>query len=359
MEHYYLIKSMLSEYAIFGNTSWEYVVALFVFVASMVGLKVFQTVILSRLRKLAKKTDTDFDDALLEALGKLGSWFYIAVSILIMTRYLTVSEKIMMPLSVVLFLVLIKEVIEAVSRMVDYFMTLYQKRLEDDADKAHTASMMRILRGVVIFILWSVALLLLLSNYGVDVTSLIASLGIGGLAVALALQNVLSDVFSSFSIFIDKPFQVGDYISLGGDNAGTVEHIGLKTTRLRTLRGEELVVPNKELTASKVQNFRKLEERREVCSFAVRYDTAQKKLASIPSLVETIVTKIDGVRFSRCHLIKLGDSGLEYECVYQVESSDYMVFSNLREQILLALHQEFTKQKIGLTYPTQTIVVEK
>ena len=359
MERYYRIKGILDEYSLFQNTAWEYGVAIGIFIVSLLILKLFHSVILARLRKLAKKTKTDFDDAILEAFAKFGSSFYIAISLLVMTRYLTVSERIMKPVSVILFLIIIKEVIGSVSRMIVYSTKLYQKRLDAEADKAHTESMMRMFRGLTIFILWCVALLLLLSNYGVDVTSLIASLGIGGLAVALALQNVLSDVFSSFYIFIDKPFQVGDYISLGADTAGTVERIGLKTTRLRTLRGEELVVPNKELSASRVQNFRKLKTRRDVFTFAVRYDTAQKKLAEVSKIVEDIITSLDGVNFLRCHLVTLGDSGLEFECVYTVDSSDYIVFSNLREQILLRINETFIKKKIGLTYPTQTIMLEK
>lgn len=360
MEQYTIIKSILLKYSVFGNTAWGYGVAIMLFVCSLLALKIFQSVILARLRTFAKKTKTDFDDALLDALGKLGSWFYISVALLIAGRSLVIDEKIITPVSAILFLIVIKELIEGISRMIDYVVIQYTKRMEKtDSDAVHTQSMIRIFRGMSIVILWCIGLLLLLSNYGVDVTSLIASLGIGGLAVALALQSVLTDVFSSFSIFIDKPFQVGDYISLGGEDAGTVEHIGLKTTRLRTLRGEELVVPNKELTTSKVQNFRKLETRREVFTFAVRYDTAQKKLADIPHIVESIIDPMDQVSLSRCHLVKLGDSGLEYECVYNINSSDYLVFSHLRQEILLALHSALQKEKIALTYPTQTIVVEK
>jgi len=359
MNEYTLAQDTLSQYSIFGNTLWQYIVAVCVFFGSLIVLKIFQSVILSRLRTLAKKTKTDFDDALLEALGRLGSWFYIAISLLIAGRFLDISQKVVLPSAVLLFFIIIKEVIQSVGRMIDYSMELYLRGRAGDSDRAHTESMVRIFRGFVILVLWSIALVMLLSNLGVDVTSLIASLGIGGLAVALALQSVLSDVFSSFSIFIDKPFQVGDYISLGPDSAGTVQHIGLKTTRLKTLRGEELVVPNRELTTAKVQNFKKLETRRELFTFCLRYDTPQKKLEKIPEQVGTIISGMEQTSFTRCHLIELGESGLLYECVYNVDTSDYLIFSNIREKILLALHEMLQKQKVALTYPTRTILMEK
>jgi small-conductance mechanosensitive channel len=358
MNQYIIMRDMLSQYSLFGNTAWQYLVAAGVFLGTIIVLKIFQSIILARLHKLAKKTKTDFDDAVLEALSDLKFSFYVSISLIITGRYLVLSEKIITPLFVILFLIIIKDIIQSVVRMIDYSMSVYMRNLAKE-ERAHTKSMMRILRGLVMLLIWGIALLLLLSNLGVDVTSLVASLGIGGLAVALALQNILGDVFSSFSIFIDKPFQVGDYISIGGDNSGTVEHIGLKTTRLKTLRGEELVVPNKELTTSKVQNFKKLERRRGIVSLVVVYETSQKKLATIPSLVEKVIGSVEGADFSRCHLVKLADSGLEYEVAYYIDSPDYVVFSNIREAVLLSLNDMCRKEKVVFAYPTQTLKVEK
>jgi len=207
-------------------------------------------------------------------------------------------------------------------------------------------------------IIWAIGGLLVLSNLGVNVTSLIAGLGIGGVAIALALQNILSDLFASFSIYFDKPFEVGDFIVVGA-NSGTVEKIGIKTTRIRALQGEEVIISNAELTKSRVQNFKKLKERRVVVRPGVLYETKHELLKEIPTLLQKAVDATEKTRFDRANLAEYGDSAIVFELVYYVLSGDYKEYMNLNEKILLAVKEAFDKKGIEFAYPTQTVYVRQ
>jgi len=217
---------------------------------------------------------------------------------------------------------------------------------------------LRIIRVSILGGFWVIVGIMVLANLGVNVTSLITGLGIGGVAIALAVQNILSDLFSSFTIFLDKPFQVGDYIKVGKDS-GNVEHIGLKTTQIKTLRGEALVIPNKELTSTRIQNFRHMKRRREAFTFGILYNTPKKQRVEIPEMVQSIIEGIEGLEFERCHFAQLADSSLNFEVVYYVNSSDYTLYMDTKQQVNLALMEAFEKKQIEFAYPTQTIYLEK
>jgi small-conductance mechanosensitive channel len=202
--------------------------------------------------------------------------------------------------------------------------------------------------------LWVLGGLFILSNLGIEVTSLIAGLGIGGIAVAFALQGILSDLFSSFSIYFDKPFRIGDFIVIGTDS-GIVERIGIKSTRIRTLQGEELVVSNAELTTARVQNFKKMQERRIVTNFGITYETDAQLLRQVKSVVQDIFGCIDGAKLDRVFFTTFGDSALQYEVVYFVSSSEYAEFLRVQEEFNIALFEKFAELGIDFAYPTQTI----
>lgn len=211
---------------------------------------------------------------------------------------------------------------------------------------------------IVKIILWISAMLLVLSNLGVEITYLFASLGIGGMAVALALQNILGDVFSSFTIYFDKPFRIGDFITVG-EYSGVVKKIGIKTTRFQTLQGEELVISNNELTSSKIQNFKKLTDRRVVEHFGFVYGSFLKDLKKNNSILKKIVDSVDGVDFDRSHFVEFGDFSLKFELVYIVHSSDYTEYLNVKQEINFQIKQNFEEENIQMAFPTQTIYLEK
>jgi small-conductance mechanosensitive channel len=203
-------------------------------------------------------------------------------------------------------------------------------------------------------LLWSIALLLLIENMGYDVSALVASLGVGGIAVALAAQNILGDLFASLSILFDKPFVVGDFIIVD-DMLGTVEKVGLKTTRIRSLSGEQLVFSNNDLLSSRIKNYKRMEERRVVFTLGVTYQTSAKKLELIPTIIKESIEKQQRARFDRSHFKGYGDFALLFETVYWVTEPDYNLYMDIQQRINLELFQSFEDKAIEFAYPTQTI----
>jgi small-conductance mechanosensitive channel len=201
-------------------------------------------------------------------------------------------------------------------------------------------------------------LVFLLDNLGFEISAVIAGLGIGGIAIALAAQAILGDLFSYFVIFFDRPFEIGDFIVIG-DKKGNVEYIGIKTTRLRSLSGEQLVFSNTDLTNSRIQNFRRMERRRVVFKLGVVYETPGNQLAEIPVIVKEIIDEQPDVTFDRGHFASYGDFSLNFEFVYYVMSSDYNKYMDTQQAINLKIYQEFEKRGIVFAYPTQTLYLNK
>jgi small-conductance mechanosensitive channel len=226
-----------------------------------------------------------------------------------------------------------------------------RKRLAADAA---TVSLIGVLGFIGKLVLWVLLLLLVLDNLGVNVTALVAGLGVGGIAVALALQNILGDLLASLSIVLDKPFVLGDTIQVD-DFMGTVEHIGLKTTRLRSISGEQIVFPNGNLLQSRIRNLKRMSERRVVFTFGVVYETPAGTLETIPGLVRAIVEAQEGVRFDRAHFRRLGDWSLDFEVVYFVTTPDHNLYLDRQQAINLALLRRFEEAGIALAFPTRTV----
>ena len=208
------------------------------------------------------------------------------------------------------------------------------------------------------FVLWTVLLLVALQNLGLQITALITGLGIGGIAVALAVQNILGDLLASLSIVLDKPFVVGDFIVIDAQ-AGTVEHIGLKTTRLRSLGGEQIIVSNADMLSTRVRNFKRMVERRIAFTIGVTYDTPPEKVAAIPGMIREIVERQEQVRFDRSHFKEYGDSSLNFETVYWVLSSDFNVYMNIHHAINLDVLRRFQQEAIEFAFPTRTVHVHE
>ena len=197
-----------------------------------------------------------------------------------------------------------------------------------------------------------------LDNLGFDITTLIAGLGVGGIAIALAVQNILSDLFASLSIVLDKPFVIGDFIIIN-EYMGTVEHVGLKTTRIRSLSGEQLVIANNDLLSSRIRNYKRMQERRIVFTIGVIYQTTKTQLEKIPKIIKDIIDKQKLARFDRSHFKNFGDFSLNFETVYWVESSDYNQYMDIQQAINLSIMAIFEEEKIEFAYPTQMVYVDK
>jgi len=210
---------------------------------------------------------------------------------------------------------------------------------------------------VVRLVLWSLVALIALDNLGVNITGLIAGLGIGGIAVALALQNVLGDVFASLSIVLDKPFVLGDFIVVD-QLSGTVEYVGLKTTRIRALSGEQLIVSNADLLRSRIRNFKRMQERRVLFQFGVTYQTPTDLLERISQIARQVIESEKLTRFDRAHFKEFGESALLYECVYYVLSADYNVYMDIQQRINIALAHHLQSAGVEFAYPTRTIIMQ-
>ncbi|MGO0628974.1 mechanosensitive ion channel family protein [Pseudomonas sp. SAR267] len=205
-------------------------------------------------------------------------------------------------------------------------------------------------------LLWSVVVLAMLSNLGVNITAFVASLGVGGIAVALAVQNILGDLFASLSIAVDKPFEVGDFIVIG-PLAGSVEHVGLKTTRIRSLGGEQIVMANASMISSTIQNYKRLQERRIVFEFGLSYDTPTEAVKKAPGIVEEAIKGQEQVRFDRAHLRGFGKEALEFECVYIVKDPGYNLYMDIQQAINFRLLERFSKIGAKFAVPVRAIKV--
>ncbi len=340
-----------------SNNALDYSKALLVFIGLNIALKLVQVIILARLRRLARVTKTDFDDVLIEIFTKVRPPFYVLVSLYFAIRSLEIPGMAAGVIRVAFILVIVYEIVRALSRLVDFFVDKYISTAESNGDE-HARTMANAASIVLKVCLWIFGLALALSNMGINVTSLVASLGIGGIAIALAVQNVLGDIFSSFSIYIDKPFKVGDFIIVGQDK-GTVENIGLKSTRIRSLQGELLIVSNRELTSARVQNFEQMQRRRYSFTLGVTYDTPAGKLERIPDIIREIVSGHELVEFDRSHFAGFGDSSLNFDTVFFVNSADYAVFMDIMQAINLGIYRKFAEEKIEFAFPTTTVQLVK
>jgi small-conductance mechanosensitive channel len=338
-----------------GEPVGDWLMALAIAAGTLLVLALVKRITLHRLAALAARTETEVDDFLVEVMRRT-RWLLVLLPVLYMAtvsidvpglrRGLRTAAVLAFLLQLGLWLVV------AINFWVE---SARRKRLEADAASATMIGAFSFLGKVV---LWTVIVLVALDNLGVNVTALIAGLGVGGVAVALALQNILGDLLASLSIVLDKPFVIGDAIKVD-DVTGTVESIGLKTTHLRSVSGEQIVVSNGDLLRSRIRNFKRMGERRVVVSFGVVYRTPPDKLARIPEIVRSLIDNRDHLRFDRAHLMRLGESSLDFEVVYFVLSSDYLLHMDLQQEILLGLLRQLEEEEIGLAYPTRTLILER
>lgn len=338
------------EQTFLGNTFMEYLVALTVFLGTLVVFKVFREIVLTRLAKLAEKSENDLDDILIDIIRSLKPPFYVLVSIYLTILFLNLNEMVVNVVTYVLIVWIGYQAGVIFSMLVDYAI----KKKTNSEEEAHTQAAIHLLGTIVKAVFWAIVILFVLSNMGVNVNSLIGALGIGGIAVALAMQNILSDLFSSFSIYFDKPFEVGDFIMVG-NMMGVVEYIGVKTTRIRALQGEELVISNQELTTARIQNFKKLQQRRVSFRFGVIYSTSNEVLEKIPREIKRIIENTENANFDRAHFYSFDDSALTFEVIYFLLSDDYNVYMDTQQKINLKIKETIEKMETDFAFPTRTV----
>ena len=344
----------LLERVVLGNSAIDWLIALGVAVGLGAILLFARRLLITRLRKLAQATSTPFDDLLLDVLIGTRRLFLILLALYAGTHFLELPTRAARIVNGAAVVVLLLQVALWANRAILAWLKHYvQTRRETDAAGATTVAVLGFIARLAV---WALITLLILDNLGFNITTLVASLGIGGTAVALAVQNVLGDIFASLSIALDKPFVIGDFIIVG-DVMGTVEYIGLKTTRLRSLSGEQIVFANSDLLNSRIRNYKRMVERRVLFAFGVTYQTTADKLEHIPQMVRDIVEARPNVRFDRAHFKGFGDSSLDFEVVYYVHDREYNVYMDTQQAINLALVRRFEAEGIEFAYPTRTLYV--
>jgi small-conductance mechanosensitive channel len=342
------------DWAFLDNTPASWAVAAVVFVLTWMVAHLAIKVVLYQLESLAHRTHTGVDDLLAQMLRKTRTMFVLLVAFWVASETLVLAEALDRGMELVLVVGLLIQAAFWGTGIVSYLIERYRERqVEIDPGGATVIGAMSFVARTLV---WSVAVLLILDNLDIDVTALITGLGIGGIAVALALQNVLSDLFASLSIVLDKPFVVGDFVVVG-EFLGTVEYVGLKTTRLRSLSGEQVVFSNSDLLGSRIRNFKRMNERRAVFQLGVTYDTPAAKLRAIPGMIQSVVEAQANTRFDRSHFRAYGAFSLDYETVYFMRVADYNAYMDTQQAINLEIFSRFQAEGIDFAYPTQTVFV--
>ncbi len=342
----------------YGNEIWKWLAAGGTIVLGFILMLALKRVIASILGRLASKTETEVDDLLVHLINdKTKSILLLVFAILFGSLFLKLPESLE---QVIYKATLVAVLLQAAfwgSGILRHWLARVFRKDDEKVDPAIASA-----QGAVTFLsntaLWAIIILAILHNLGVNITTFVAGLGVGGIAIALAIQNILGDLFASLSIVIDRPFVVGDYIVVG-DMMGTVEKIGVKTTRVRSLSGEQLIFANTDLLKSRIRNYKQMFERRIVFQIGVTYETPQEKLAKITDMMREIMESLDDNRCDRVHFASFGDSALIFEMAYYVTKPDYSVYMEIQQNFNFELLKRFAKEGIEFAYPTQTLFVNE
>jgi small-conductance mechanosensitive channel len=341
--------SQLLAISFLGNSLLRWGLALFAFLVTFTLLPLLRGYIATlRKRHAGGKHATAVEGASLLA-DRTKRWFLLAVAFWFATvRVLEIPPRVELGINRLMIVLLALQVGIWVSAAVAF--RLHRRRGESvESDPTGALAIVNFVAAIVI---WSLVTLVALDNLGVNVTALVAGLGIGGIAVALAVQTTLSNLLGSIAIALDKPFVVGDMITVDQDT-GKVERIGIASTRIRSVNGEQIIVSNTDLLKARVRNFGRMYERRVLFTTGVVYTTPREVLQRIPGIIEAAVRAHEKARFERCHFLAYGDSALQFETVYFVLDADYLRYANIQQAINLRILEEFERQGIELAYRTR------
>lgn len=346
---------MFPELIIYNNPLEDWLIGIGVAVLFFFIALAVKRIVHKKLASFAATTVTIWDDLLAELIGHLNKVFFLALAVYFGSIKISLPDAASAILSHVVGIIALIQAGVLSTQAVIFWVGRYRKqKIESNAEAVTTLTSVGFVLRMMI---WVILLLIGLDNLGINITTLIAGLGISGIAVALAIQNILGDLFASFSIVLDKPFVIGDFIIVD-DYMGTVEHVGLKTTRIRSLSGEQLIFSNADLLKSRIRNYKRMYERRVVFSIGVVYQTPYDKIRQIPEMIRRAVESNPQVRFDRAHFNAFGDYALQFEVVYWIQNPDYTVYMDIQQAINLYILKQFSEAGIDFAYPTQTLLVK-
>jgi len=336
----------------FGNSLTSYFLSILFFLAGIFIIQLIYRKVVKKIEEIASRKKHHFIDLVISIFKKtVYPLFYYAL-MMGSISFLNINEDVQRVIRIIGYILLTVAIVRFIIEIMDYWLKRYQSNSKNDIAQIKG---MKGLITVVKIIIWIVAVIVVLKNMGYDVDGAIAGLGITGVAVALAAQKILGDLFSYFSILFDKPFEAGDFIIVD-DYMGTIEHIGIKTTRLESLTGEQLIISNSDLTGSRLRNYKRMKNRRISFDVNVVYEVSSETAKEIPVILGEIVSGVKNITFDRAHFSSFGDFSLVFTVVYYVNSRDYREYMDVQQEINLKIFDEFTKRNIDFAYPTQKII---
>jgi len=340
--HNIFVMNSFLDHVYLHNTILDYLIALGIIVFGTIVLFIIKRSILKRLVIWSEKTSGTVDNVIVNSIERFGTSALQFAILYWGVTYLTLSSKAEKTIHVATSLIVTYFILRLISTII---LIILQNRIRRQADGETKIKQLGGLMLIINIVIWLTGIVFLLDNLEYDVTAIITGLGIGGIAIALAAQNILGDLFNYFVIFFDRPFEAGDFIAID-DKSGTVEYIGIKTTRIRSINGEQIVIGNSNLTGARIHNFKRLYDRRVILILNIDYRTPFEKLRRAADLIKGVIDGHEGVRFDRAHFATFGDWSLKFEVVYYILSPDYHKFMDLQHSINLEVYETLSKNDI-------------
>ncbi len=350
------INSFLST-DILWNSLWRIILAVVLFFAVFFWLKFIMKVVHNKIEKYTKDKKRNFWIIFLNSIKNISKWFFIALEIYIPLKILNLPTKLDFAINIIFFFVLTIQLIQILVKILTFSLSwLFKKKnIKEDKTTKKTIHM------IVNIVVWIIGILMFLTNVGINLTPLVASLWVASIAIAFALQNILSDLFSSFSIIFSKPFNVWDYVIVwewSTEKAGVVKDINFKATHLLTISWQEVVIPNTNILSTEIINYGRMTHRRKRFSIGVTYETTQEKLEKIPEIIKKVIDDLEFATYEWTYLSELAPYSINFLISYDIQQPDYIVSLDIQEKVIFGIIKVFEKEGIEFAYPTQKIHME-
>jgi small-conductance mechanosensitive channel len=332
-----------------NNWVGEVIVATFIFLLTFVLGWIIYHIFEHYFTNWAKKTKTTLDDEIIKNIKKPIYFFVILLGLYYGLEQLSILESYKTEVALIFAIGQILLIVFIITRVINVLVSWYAEKSTKIRKKVIDNRILNIFKKFLHAIVYLIGFLFILNAFHIDLSGIVIGVGVGGIAIAFALQNVLSDVFSAFSIYFDRPFEVGDFIVVG-QHSGTVTKIGMKSTRLQLLQGEEMIVSNREITSTSVRNYRKMTRRRVEFIIRVAPNTPLKKLKDIPQLIEKTIKACNSTEFDMVHFREIGSFSYNFEVVYYINTGDYLKFLDIHEKVNFAMKETFEKEKIEFAF---------